>query len=339
MFDLNRTVEELPVLRAADFIVTEGVLRGEPISFADEIVMDDIYRLAPDATRAQLKIGLGPRLKSFRIREGSEIGQPGNSVHLDCAVTLMGEDGRTCEALIMVEVADAMAEAVYLLPIGTLSRQQSYRLVSVDRHAATRSFAQTACVSFGAGTLVTMADGTQTPVEDLTPGDLVLTRDSGPRPVRWIGRMTLRAQGSFAPVVIRQGVLGNGRDLMVSPDHRVLIYQRSDQIGAGRPDILVKVRHLVDNEQVLRRSGGYVDYVQLLFDSHEIIYAEGIAAESLLIGQRNRNALPAELAGSVTHISPDLGSRVGASYEVAENLLSKPDAVALLRQASTASCG
>lgn len=336
MFDLSRSVQDVPVFRATDFRVTEGVLRGEPMSFADDMVMDDVYRLAPDAERAILTIGLGPRLKSFRIRRESALGTAGNAVHLDCSVTLMGADGSTCDVLILVEVCDGMVENTYLLPIGTLSAQQSYRLVAVDRHAATRRFAQIACVSFGAGTRVSMADGSQKPIQDLTPGDLVLTRDSGPRPVRWIGRMTLRAYGSFAPVLIRAGVLGNMHDLLLSADHRVLVYQRADQIGAGRPDILVKVRHLIDGENVLRREGGYVDYVQLLFDSHEIVYAEGIAAESLLISQRNRDMLPDEVARNVSHISPDLGQRVGANYEVAENLLSKPDAVALLRQASTA---
>lgn len=336
MFDLTRSIQEIPVYHAEDFRVVEGVLRGEAMSFADDIVMDDVYRLSPSAKRDTLTIGLGPRLQSFRIRGESALGRAGDAVHLDCCATFMGFDGSTCDLLVLVEVSDNMVENIYLLPIGTLDDQQSYRLVSIDRHAATRSFAQTACVSFGAGTQITMADGTQKTIEDLALGDMVLTRDSGPRPVRWLGRMTLRAHGSFAPVVIRAGALGNTRDLVVSADHRILVYQRADQIQAGRPDILVKVRHLVDDENVIRREGGHVDYMQLLFDNHEIIYAEGIAAESLLVSQGNRDMLPADIARKITHISPDIGRRVGASYEVAESLLSKPDAITLLRQASTA---
>ena len=44
-----------------------------------------------------------------------------------------------------------------------------------------------------------------------------------------------------------------------------------------------------------RHDGGFVDYFQLLFDEHQIIYAEGIAAESLLIDPRTLAAVPEDV--------------------------------------------
>tara|TARA_B110000967_G_scaffold63843_1_gene65749 strand:+ start:73 stop:369 length:297 start_codon:yes stop_codon:yes gene_type:complete len=83
--------------------------------------------------------------------------------------------------------------------------------------------------------------------------------------------------------------------LLVSPDHRLFVYQRQDKLGAGRSEVLVKVRHLVNGDSVYRHDGGFVDYFQLLFDKHQIIYAEGIAAESLQIDPRTRAAVPEDV--------------------------------------------
>ena len=44
------------VFQAADFVATAGVALGEPLSFADELVMDDIYQLADGAVVAPLAL-------------------------------------------------------------------------------------------------------------------------------------------------------------------------------------------------------------------------------------------------------------------------------------------
>ncbi|PIE11458.1 MAG: hypothetical protein CSA72_04920 [Rhodobacterales bacterium] len=333
--DIRRSIQTLKVYPGSALRVSEGVARGDAISFADELVMDDYYTLSQGAERETLHVALGPRLKTFRIQDQSPIGHPGNGVVLDSCITLMDNSGTTCEALILVEISDNMAESVYVLPLAPLEADHAYRLVGIDRHSATRRFAQIACVSFGKGTRITMADGNQRPIEDLRPGDLVLTRDNGVQPLRWLGVSTLRASGAFAPVLIRAGALNNAGDLLVSPDHRIMVYQREDKIGAGRPDILVKVRHLVDGDAISRQVGGHVEYYQMLFDHHEIIYAEGIASESLYIDHQTRELLPDEVASHISHLAPEDAEPVSAHYEVAESLLSKPDAIELLRRAST----
>lgn len=333
----SEAIQNILVYPAPQVISTDGVAEGDPISFADELVMDDYYGLVHGARRDRLALVVGTEARQFRIAGDTGAGAPGNLVHLDCCLTFMAPDGTTFEALILVEVEDDAAAEIYLLPLAPMAEGAEYRLVGVDRQTATRRFAEVACVSFTRGTHITMASGEQRRIEDLTPGDKVLTRDDGPRAVRWVGQTTFRAVGAFAPVVIRKGVLHNENDLVLSPDHRIFVWQRQDRLGAGRSEVLVKVRHLINGDTVYQQDGGFVDYFQLLFDDHQIIYAEGIAAESLFIDSRTRGALPQEVTSRLTEGTPGHGRRSHLDYEVTETLLSNPGAVDLLRRASSSS--
>jgi hypothetical protein len=243
----------IPVFPSEAFRVRDGVAEGEPISFLDELVMDDVYQLAQGARRLALAYCPDTGAQCLRVAAGSEIGTPGNALYLDCCLTLMGTDGTTLEALVMVEVEGDEAANVLLLPLAQLRPESDYRLVGADRDSAPARFGEVAFVSFARGTHITLASGEQVPIEDLKTGDRVLTRDSGPQQIRWIGEMTLRAVGDFAPVLIRAGALFNTRDLLLSPEHRLFIYQRRDEIGAGRAEVLVKVRHLIDGETVYQQ--------------------------------------------------------------------------------------
>ena len=217
----------------------------------------------------------------------------------------------------------------------SLRPRADYALVGIDRDRAAQVFAQVACVSFTRGTMITMASGAQRAIETLEVGDRVLTRDDGVQEIRWIGHSTVRAIGEFAPIVIRAGTLNNINDLIVSPDHRLFIYQRTDRLGAGRSELLVKARHLVNGDSVTRMNGGFVDYYQMLFDHHQIIYAEGIAAESMLIDTRTRGALPADLPASLDKVIPGHRADGGHEIEVQESLLRRADAAEILRRSSS----
>ncbi len=309
------------VFRATQVTVSGGVMKGEPLSFADELVLDDVFEIAGAARTSPLDLIADD--DGLRLATGQR-----NTVHLDSCLTMMAPDGSTHEALILVEIEDDSAASVCLLPLGELLPLIDYRLVGIERHTATRRFAEAASGSFARGTRITMGDGKMRPIEKLTAGDMVLTRDAGRRPIRHIGLATLRATGRFAPVVITKGALHNDRDLVVRPDHRLFIYQREDHLGAGRAEVLIKARHLVDHTTVFRRRGGFIDYFQLIFDDHHIIYAEGIAAESHLIAPHTRHALPASVS------SPDHAHRPHLDYEVKTSLIPTAHAASLLRRAS-----
>ncbi len=289
--------QTLPVFRATDFRVSDGANLDDALSFADELMLDDTYTLLDDAAQSMLTLSQTDDT-TFVVAEGSNIGTSGNRLHLDCAITLMEPDGTTFDAVVLVEL-DATAdeiENIYLFALAALGPRINYRLVGFDPTKARARMAEVACVSFTRGTHITMASGQQCPIENLKVGDKVLSRDDGPQVVRWIGQTTMRAVGDFAPILISKGTLNNENDLIVSPNHRLFIYQRVDEIGAGRSEVLVKAKHLVNNDTVTCIEGGFVDYFQLLFDDHQIIFAEGIAAESLLLDQRTTPALPDDLA-------------------------------------------
>lgn len=326
--------QSAPVFRASDIRATDGANMGDTLSFAAELVLDDIYELPHEVARLRLSL-LPSAGNRFVVAQDTEAGTPGSALHLDSALMFMSPDGQTQEALLLVEVdQDGAAAEIFLLPMAQLLPQIEYRLVGIDTQTPRQKFAQVGCVSFTRGTHITLASGEQRLIEDLSVGDRVLTRDDGVQAVRWIGQSTLRAVGDFAPIRIAAGTLNNENDLIVSPDHRLFIYQRTDEVGAGRSELLVKARHLVNGYTVTLLDGGFVDYFQLLFDSHQIIYAEGIAAETMLIDTRTRAILPDDLSQAMGEVIPGHSDLPHAGLDVNEKLLKRPDAADLLRKAS-----
>ncbi|MGX9353799.1 Hint domain-containing protein [Roseobacteraceae bacterium S113] len=330
-----RPVQSIPAYPSAALSVVDGANLGDELGLLSDIQHDDIYHLRYGSERARLTLS-SLHSGGFEIAEGTELGTPGHRLHLDGCVTIMAPDGATTDVLIAVEVdAETMVEGIYCIPLNALRTKCDYRIIGMDRESAKQKFAQIGCVSFTRGTRITMATGEQRAIEDICPGDKVLTRDAGPQEIRWVGASTLKAEGAFAPILIKAGTLNNLGDLLVSPDHRLFIYQREDTLGAGRSEVLVRAQHLVNGGSVTRVEGGYVDYFQLLFDDHQIIYAEGIAAESMLVDSQTKPALPAELAERLTTALPGRDTGLRAEYEVSEALARRPDAAELLRRAST----
>ncbi|KIC48517.1 Hint domain-containing protein [Tateyamaria sp. ANG-S1] len=323
--------QSMPVYRGGGFVVSQGANLGDALAPAGELMLDDVYTLSPHTHLTRLALHAGDATHMV-VAGGSECGMPGAAIHLDCALTLMSPDGHITDAIVLVEVdADGHIADIYLLPLAALAPRTPYNLVGIDREEARTKFAHLACARFTRGTHITMASGAQKPIEELDVGDRVLTRNDGVQEVRWVGQSTVRATGDFAPIRIRAGTLNNDRDLIVSPDHRLFIYQRKDRLGAGRSELLVKARHLVNGDSVTVQDGGFVDYFELLFDTHQIIYAEGIAAESLLIDTRTAPVVPIEMSARLTaHMDGGL-----SGLDVTETLLDRPDAAELLKRAST----
>lgn len=327
--------QSVAVYPAEVCVATDGANMGDTLSFADELMLDDYYSIKAGANPARLAILVNEN-GALSIGVDTGIGTPGGELHLDSALTLMGQKSDMHDALLLVEVnAEGEAVNIFLLPLSKLETEAEYRLVGIDTDTARQKFAQMGTVSFTRGTLITMASGEQRKIEELCVGDRVLTRDDGVQEIRWVGHDTLRAVGDFAPICIRAGTLNNENDLVVSPDHRLFIYQREDALGAGRAELLVKAQHLVNGDTVLRQQGGFVDYYQLLFDSHQIIYAEGIAAETMLIDSRTKAALPSDVSATLGGNPPGHADQPHAGLDVKKDLLDRDDAAEVLRRAST----
>ncbi|MBJ3761700.1 Hint domain-containing protein [Maribius pontilimi] len=139
----------------------------------------------------------------------------------------------------------------------------------------------TGVACFTAGSLIDTPDGPR-PIDELRPGDLVLTRDDGAQPVRWIGsthldRAALDARPKDRPIRIRKGRFGAIRDTLVSPQHCLLV----------EGERFARATHLVKaGRRGLRRAEGRktVTYVHLLLDRHAVLRVDGVASESFYPG-------------------------------------------------------
>ncbi len=327
-----QAIQSILAYDARYFRVEIGANMGDELGILEDLMLDDIYTLSGQSKPARLALTIErseiPQTQ-FHIHSDTELGTSGAAVHLDCVITLMPERGPNIEALILVEVDPThMISGLYLVPLASIKPGVEYRLVGAKREGMRRKLAQMACVSFARGTHITLATGAQIPIEDLRAGTEVLTRDAGVQQVTWVGQTTTRAVGAMAPILIRKGALNNSRNLLLSPDHRLMLYQRNDRMGAGRQQILVRARDLVNGHSVVVQDGGFVDYFQILFERHHIIYAEGIAAESLMLDPLTGPALPNDLLAQITHETANHGLELDESY------LNHPNAVELLRQAS-----
>lgn len=152
---------------------------------------------------------------------------------------------------------------------------------SPDDSGGTQVFLAAVC--YAAGTRILTTNG-EVPVEQLAPGDLLVTIDrSGTRtvqPIKWIGerRVNLAAHPHpefAAPVRICKDAFSEGipaRDLLLSPEHCIFVDGR-----------LVPVRLLVNDMTIVQeRQAGHVHYYHVEMPQHSLLLAEGLLAESYL---------------------------------------------------------
>ena len=137
---------------------------------------------------------------------------------------------------------------------------------------------------FLAGTMLVTLKG-EIPVETVVPGDLALTLSGNGaplKPVIWVGRLTVDLDAhdpvTVQPIRIGESAVEPGmpiRDLVVSPDHGI-----SFEDDRGRR-VLVPAHFLVNGATIRREPAvGRVTYVHVEVEGHDILMADGMAAES-----------------------------------------------------------
>ncbi|WP_231575879.1 Hint domain-containing protein [Pseudorhodobacter ferrugineus] len=308
------------VFTSDDVFVSIGVNLNEGLAGLDDACLGDIYELAQGVEAQKLVLQRGGDAQT--VAEGSALGTPGALVTIAARYTMMAPDGDKVEMLALRVWANAGLDgAYYILPLSPMGPQIEYTLVKMEEPQPEERLMDLLCISFARGTMITLDDGTQRPIEDLAAGDRVLTRDHGPQDLRWVGHVTLRAVGAYAPVMITAGVMGNAGDLVVSQHHRMFLYQRRKANGVPKSEILVQAKHLVNGNTVFLREGGFVDYYSLVFDAHEIIYAEGIPAESLMVTEATVSRLPPDLAAEVKKRFPGLSQSQHFGTEASAQVL------------------
>ena len=172
----------------------------------------------------------------------------------------------------------------------------------------------TTVTCFVRGTLIETEHG-PLPVERLQSGSKVLTTDGEFKTLRIsmsrkLGAQELCDNPNLAPVRIMAGSLGNGMpksDLLVSRQHRMLVSSKVCERMFGQPDALVAAIRLTELPGIfVEPVYGDVEYFHLIFDRHEVIFAEGAPTESFLPGPEALRSMSQDARQEILTILPEL---------------------------------
>lgn len=191
-------------------------------------------------------------------------------------------------------------------------------------------------ICFALGTMIMTPEG-EVAIETLEIGDRVITRDHGVQRIRWIGVTTLpsayvKANAHLRPILIRAGALGPDqptRDLRVSRQHRVLVRDwRAEVLFADAGGVLAPAFTLVNDSTIIEETPvAPVNYVHMAFEQHEVVYAEGVEAESFHPGARSIAGLSQPHREELLELFPELEE--GFAYEAARKELRASEAAIL----------
>jgi hypothetical protein len=143
-------------------------------------------------------------------------------------------------------------------------------------------------ICFTPGTRIETPDGPRL-VEELREGDYVQSKDSGAQQIQWIGSRRMSGARLFAmprlrPIRIRAGALGVERpdeELLVSPEHRMLIKGDVAMALFNTPEVLVSAKDLINASTInVDMAVREVTYIHILLPQHQILWANGVETES-----------------------------------------------------------
>ncbi len=173
-------------------------------------------------------------------------------------------------------------------------------------------------VCFLRGTLIETENGWWAPVQDLRPGDRVMTADHGLRQIMWIGAKSIAARilartARLRPIHVSAGALGAQiphSGLYLSPQHRVLVRSKTAARMFGTQEVLVAIKNLTPLAGIdATDDGRSVEYYHLLLENHEIVFANGAPCESLLLGKEALKSLDHDTRQEIICLFPQLVER------------------------------
>ena len=172
-------------------------------------------------------------------------------------------------------------------------------------------------VCFARGTRLLTNRG-EVAVEDLREGDMVITRDNGEQPIRWIGSTRIGSPNisipdNLRPIRISAGSLGKNspkQDLIVSPQHRVLVRSRIAQRMFGTTEVLVAAKQLLQVDGIdIATDLTEVEYFHMLFEQHEVVISNGAETESLYTGPEALKSVGRQAVQEIFILFPELRQR------------------------------
>lgn len=213
---------------------------------------------------------------------------------------------------------------------------------SLAGRSTERTHGESGVVCFTPGTLISTPAGPKR-VEQLREGGKVQTRDNGAQEILWIGsrRITgarLHVMPQLRPVRIHAGALGIDRperELLVSPDHRMLLRGRRVQALFNTPEVLVAAGDLANGRTILPDATvREVTYIHLMLANHQVLWANGVETESFHPSNASLTALSGSDRARLFRLQPQL-ERDPLSYGAyARRNLSASEAAILAHQAA-----
>lgn len=222
------------------------------------------------------------------------------------AVIFQDTDGHTYLAPEYTAGSDAdklSAKPIQSLTLDSIAEATDIGLLG-DRHPGNFM------VCFADGTLIQTPKGPRK-VETLVQGDLVVTLDRGPQPIRWIGvQHRFYQPGQDDLVVIEPGALGQGtpkKRLRLSRQHRVFIRSRIAQRMFGSAEVLLPAHRLVGCPGIYFSAwDGLMGYWHFLCDQHELVFANHALTESLLMGDQAHKQVGRKAIHEIADLDPCL---------------------------------
>lgn len=167
---------------------------------------------------------------------------------------------------------------------------------------------------FTPGTLIETDRG-EVAVEDLRCGDRVWTRDRGFQAITWIGGRKLDAtllelRPNLRPIRIAPSALSNGipaRELIVSPQHRILVRSAIAERMFGCDEVLIAAKHLVELPGIdVAADMAEVEYIHFLLGQHAVLRSNGAQTESLFPGPEAMKGIPSDARAEILILFPEL---------------------------------
>ena len=177
-------------------------------------------------------------------------------------------------------------------------------------------------------------------VEDLREGDRIITRDNGIQEIRWMGQKNLTGHElarapHLRPILIQAGSLGNGlpeHDMLVSPNHRVLVNNDKTALYFEEREVLAAAKHLTGIEGVDEVGTLGVSYIHFMFDQHEVVLSNGAWTESFQPGDYTLQGIGNAQRTEILELFPELKTQEGLKdYQSARRSLKKHEAQLLAK--------
>ncbi|MDG1431162.1 MAG: Hint domain-containing protein, partial [Paracoccaceae bacterium] len=125
-------------------------------------------------------------------------------------------------------------------------------------------------------------------------------------------------------------------DLLVSPQHRMLISGVQAELLFGAPEVLVAAKHLLGMAGVSEAPQTIVTYFHLMLDRHQILFAEGAETESFYASDQGLSTISTHCKARLFEAFPHLESDVAAYGETARPCLKSHEARLLASTSSAA---